>query len=358
MEQYPQKKVDKKGGLALALVLFVFVILVLTMLAFAAIAMFCYRTGLLTGTPATLRSNWWLLRALGPWGVLFVPSVLIGTLLAAFLGSFVLKPIRSLAAATNTVATGDYTVQVDLGKIPELENLAASFNTMVKQLAATEALRNDFVSNVSHEFKTPVVSILGFANLLKDGRATQEEQAEYLDIISSEADRLVSLSTNILNLSKYENTEIITDKTPFRMDEQIRKAILLTEPRWAEKEITLIVDLAEIEYNGNEDLTQQIWLNLLDNAIKYTPTCGAISVQLAPGAAGAVCTVKDNGPGINGVAQAHIFEKFYQADTSHTMPGNGLGLPIVKRIVQLCGGSITVESEDGKGAAFTVILPM
>jgi signal transduction histidine kinase len=191
------------------------------------------------------------------------------------------------------------------------------------------------------------------------GRAlgeTEEEKQEYLDIIISESLRLSDLSTKILTLSKYENIEIVTDKVPFRLDEQIRRTILLLEPKWSEKEITMNIEMDEYMYTGNDDLIQQIWLNLLDNAIKFTDHAGLINVSLAGTSEGVQFKIEDDGPGIVEQTIGHIFDKFFQGDVSHTVVGNGLGLALVKRIVELCGGTIEVQSELGTGSAFTVIL--
>lgn len=228
---------------------------------------------------------------------------------------------------------------------------------MTQELSTIETLRTDFVNNFSHEFKTPIVSIRGFAKLLEENTLSEEERREYLDIIITESERLAALSTNVLMLSKYENLEIIVDIEPFRLDEQIRKTIVLMEPKWSAKEITVNVELDKVIYRGNEDLTQQIGLNLLDNAIKFSYQGGLINITLINVNDEIRFIIQDDGPGMDNQTKAHIFDKFYQGDTSHSNVGFGLGLPLVKRILKLCGGDVIVQSEIGKGSIFTVVLP-
>jgi len=283
-------------------------------------------------------------------------STLIGTALTGFFSKKALKPIRKVIEATHKVAGGDFNVQVELKGIGELEELSQSFNKMTRELSSIETLRGDFINNFSHEFKTPIVSVRGFAKLLKDDNLSPETRQEYLDIIISESERLSSLSTNILNLSKYENIEIIADKVDFRLDEQIRRAIVITEPKWTSKGITVNVDMEEVVFNGNEDLTQQIWLNILDNTIKFSHPRGNIDIELSRKNDEICFVVHDDGIGMDEKTTAHIFDKFYQGDSSHTKAGNGLGLAITDRIVKLCGGRIEVTSELGKGSAFMVFL--
>ncbi len=289
-------------------------------------------------------------------GVLFI-CVLLGTALTAFFSKTALKPIRKVIEATHKVAKGDFSVKVDIEGVRELEELSNSFNKMTQELSSIETLRSDFINCFSHEFKTPIVSVRGFAKLLKKGNLSEAEKEEYLDIIITESERLAQLSTNVLNLVKYENIEIITEKEPFRLDEQIRRAILMTEPKWSAKNIEMNVEMYEIIFNGNEDLTQQIWLNLLDNAIKFSNGNGRIDVRLFIWNGKIRFSIKDNGSGMDEQTKEHIFDKFYQGDLSHSKTGNGLGLSITKRIVQLCGGTIDVDSEVNKGSEFIIVLP-
>jgi signal transduction histidine kinase len=244
---------------------------------------------------------------------------------------------------------------VELKGVGDLQELSQSFNKMAQELSTTETLRSDFVNTFSHQFKTPLLAMQGFAELLEIGDLTACEQKEYAGIIVAESKRLAALATKTLMLSKYEHVEIITDKTSFRLDEQIRRTITSIEPQWLAKELDVSADLDEITMPGNEDLIQQIWLNLLDNAIKFSPQGGNIQLQLQQ-RSGKICfTIQDSGIGMSEQARAHCFDKFYQEDESHKT-GNGLGLAIVKRIVDLHGGTVEVQSKPGQGSTFCVSL--
>lgn len=348
----------KKLSLAITLVLFVFGVMAVSYLVVATIALILDHTGIisLSGTPVSNRvkkeSN-----PLIPFFAILGLCILLGTALTAFFSKKALNPIRRVIAATHKVAKGDFDVQVNIKGIGELEELSRSFNKMTHELSTIETLRNDFVNNFSHEFKTPIVSIRGFAKLLKENDLSEEEKNEYLDIIIAESERLAELSTNVLNLSKYENIKIVTDKNLFRLDEQIRMVIVLMEPKWSAKGIDVNVELDEVTFMGNEDLMQQIWINLLDNAVKFSYQGGLINITLSDANDAIRFTIQDDGSGMDQQTKAHIFDKFYQGDTSHSKAGNGLGLALVKRIAELCSGSIDVRSEVGKGSTFTVSLP-
>ncbi|MGM1044538.1 MAG: HAMP domain-containing sensor histidine kinase [Bacillota bacterium] len=347
----------KRLSLAITLVMFVFGVMVSTFLLIGGSVVLLQHMGVisLTGHPAQDPRGG---NPLFPLFILFGLCILLGTALTAFLSKKALNPIRKVIDATHKVAGGDFSVKVDIKGIGELEELSQSFNKMTQELSSIETLRSDFVNNFSHEFKTPIVSLRGFAKLLKENNLTDEERREYLDIIITESERLAALSTNVLTLSKYENLEIVADKAPFRLDEQIRKSIVLMEPKWSAKEITVNVDLDKVIYSGNEDLTQQIWLNLLDNAIKFSDQGGLINITLVYENDEIRFVIQDNGSGMDDQTKAHIFDKFYQGDTSHSKTGYGLGLPLVKRIVELCGGDVGVQSQSGKGSIFTVVLPL
>ena len=281
------------------------------------------------------------------------------TTLAAGMGKGKLKPINDLVQAMREVSQGDFSVRVDAEDVSgDMGRLVSSFNDMASELGGLELFRKDFINNFSHEFKTPIVSIRGFAKQLERDDLTEAQRREYLDIIVSESDRLANMASNVLLLSKLENQTIVTDKASFALDEQLRRAILLLEKQWSEKEIELDVDLEDVEYYGNEEMLNHVWVNLLGNAVKFSPKGAPLSVRLRREGDTAVATVKDAGPGMDDATRRRIFEKFYQGDTAHATEGNGLGLSLVKRIVDLCGGSIAVDSAPGSGTAFTVRLPL
>ena len=349
--------IKKRWGLTVSLVLFVFAILLATMLLAGLLIAILHITGALPlweGARPEQANGGGAVRVVF---TMMVFSTLIGTAIAVFFSKKALNPIRKVVEATNKVAGGDYDVRVDIKGVYELEELSQSFNKMTHELSSVESLRRDFINNFSHEFKTPIVSIRGFAKLLKDGRLSDEEKQEYLGIIITESERLAELSTNILNLSKYEAIDIVTDKVPFRIDEQIRRAIAITEPKWSVKKINVNIDMDEIVFNGNENLTQQIWINLLENAIKFSGQGGNIGISLMDESESICFSIQDDGIGMDEDTKRHVFDKFYQGDTSHTKSGNGLGLTMVKRIVELYAGTVGVESELGKGSIFTVTLP-
>lgn len=284
-------------------------------------------------------------------------STLIATIISGIASKRILRPIRTLSKATEEVAKGNFSVKIGIPKDYEFALLAKNFNKMVHELSSIETLRNDFVSNVSHEIKTPIASIQGFAKLIQDKNLDDDERSEFTDIIISESSRLSKLTSNILKLSKLENQEVITGKAEFALDEQIRCAILIMEPEWSEKGIDLDIDLDKVSIIGNEDLLQQVWLNIIGNAIKFTEKGGTIGIKLMDLQDKIVIKVSDNGVGMNEETQRHIFDKFYQGDKSHLSEGNGLGLSLVKRIIELCDGEIKVRSKLYYGTTFTIGLP-
>lgn len=290
--------------------------------------------------------------------IAFISSTIIGTGVSLFIGRHFLKPVDAIIKSQKKVANGDFSAKVSPPKGDTIiTDLVNGFNTMTDELGSTEMFRNDFINNFSHEFKTPIVSIRGFAKQLSKGNLSEEQKNEYIDIIINESDRLASMSSNILLLTKFENQQMVTDKTEFFLDEQIRKIILLTEKQWTKKNIEFDLELNEIKYYTNEEMISHIWLNILNNAIKFTPENGTISVKCFRDDSDIIVKISDTGIGMDEATQKRIFDKFYQGDASHTGIGNGLGLPLAKRVVTLCGGKISVKSETGKGTTFIVRLP-
>lgn len=289
-------------------------------------------------------------------------SIVIGTLLSFIAGSMFLKPLVELVRATKRVSEGDYSVQIDIGwaekhTVRELSDLIKVFNEMTRELNRTAMFNNDFIASFSHEFKTPLVSIRGFARQLYNGNLTPEQQKEFSKIILEETEYLSELSSNTLLLTKLETSDIVSDKKEFQLDEQLRTCMLRLESHWTEKDIDISMELDEVKFCWNEQLLSHVWNNLFDNAVKFTPEGGTIFVSCRRNAGVITIRVRDSGVGIPTEALPHIFEKFYQADSSHATKGNGLGLPLAKKIVEQCGGRIGVQSEAGKGTEFTVILP-
>ncbi len=287
-------------------------------------------------------------------------SIVIGTGMAMVFAKRFLKPIDGLIQATKQIGQGDFSVRIeeDPDRTGEMHELVHSFNLMANELESIELYRTDFINNFSHEFKTPIVSIRGFAKQLKNRNLPEEQKKEYLDIIIKESEKLCNMSGNVLQMSKLENQTMVTDKTHFLLDEQIRNCILLLEQQWMEKDIEWDLHLPETGFYGNADLLSQVWKNLLENAIKFVEPGGKIGVHIRSFSESIAIQVFDNGCGMTKDTLDHMFEKFYQGDISHTKQGNGLGLSIVKRIVDLCDGNIIVESQVGIGTLFTLVFPV
>lgn len=285
-------------------------------------------------------------------------SLFIGTVFAAVFSSRPLKPLREIIRATDQIANGDYSARIDFKRPEELRRLARRFNHMAEELGSVELLRNDFVNNFSHEFKTPIVSIRGFAKILKREDLTQQERDEYLDVIIRESERLTTLATNVLNLSKIEQQSILTDKKKLNASEQIRLVIALLESKWHKKQISFAFACEEVFVTGDEDLLKQVWINLVDNAVKFSPENGIVEIRSKISGGQAFYTFTNQSEPLPAEAAARVFDKFYQGEASHTTTGNGLGLTIAKRIVDLHGGSICMESSEAAGTSVTVALPV
>ena len=268
------------------------------------------------------------------------------------------KPINDLIQAMSQVSQGNFSVRVHAEDAPgDMGALARSFNDMTKELSGIEMFRKDFINNFSHEFKTPIVSIRGFAKQLERDDLTDEQRREYTHIIVTESERLANMSSNILLLTKLENQQIVTDKTEYRLDEQLRSAVLLLEKQWSAKDLELSLIFDEVTYHGNEEMMSHVWVNLIGNAIKFSPEGGLLEMSCAKREGAIVAVIRDHGEGMDEATQKRVFEKFYQGDSAHATEGNGLGLSLVKRIVDLCGGTIAIQSAPGEGTAFTITLP-
>ncbi len=332
------------------LVLFVFIILLVSILVSDGIAYLLINAGILP----PLSEKWFPTILL----FLLLVSLFIGTVLAIIAGNHFLHPLHDLVAATKEVAEGNFNIKVPVSGSSEMNRLAISFNEMTTELAGIEKLHSDFIRNISHEFKTPIVSIRGFARRLKKKTLTEQQQEEYLDIIISETERLMNMSNNIMLLSNLENTENLLEKADYFLDEQIRTAILLLEPQLEKKCLNLKISLEPVKITANEEMINHVWINLLSNAVKFSPEGSNIGVTLRSNDNYAEVSISDKGVGMDAEVKKHIFDKFYQADDSRVTEGSGLGLSLVKRILQLCNGKITVESAPDNGSCFTVSLPI
>ena len=287
-------------------------------------------------------------------------SLVIGSLLTVLLGKFPLHPFNKLVNGMNSLADGDFDTRLEYGSpidtYPIFVEISNSFNKMAEQLQNTEMLRGDFVNNFSHEFKTPIVSIAGFAEILESAELSEEERAQYIGAIKEESRRLASMATKVLELTKVENQSILTDTSRYNVSEQIRSALVLLEGKWKSLNIELDFDFEEYYIVGNEEFLKQVWVNLLDNAIKFVDDGGTVSAKITPSENELRFDISNTGTTIPEDKQKYIFNKFYQADESHSTGGNGIGLAIVKRIVELHNGSVSVESDNGS-TTFTVCLP-
>ena len=285
-------------------------------------------------------------------------SLVIGAPLSFFVGKRILLPIGNLRQAMSKVSKGDFTVQLDeQQQMEDVEELYHDFNVMVKELSSIETLRNDFVSTVSHEFKTPIATIKGYVQLLQNEELSKEERQIYLERMLDGTHQLTHLTDNILKLSKLENQGIGLDFQYFRLDEQIREVILFLQPKWEQLNLSLDLDLPWTEYYGNEEFLYQVWLNLMDNAIKYSRKNSNIRVYLKNDNAGQTIMISDEGIGMTEDVADRIFDKFYQSDTSRKTKGNGLGLALAKQIIELHHGTIKVNSSPNKGSNFKIFLP-
>ncbi|MCR4735220.1 MAG: HAMP domain-containing histidine kinase [Treponema sp.] len=292
--------------------------------------------------------------------IVVISCIILSYALTFLVSKFIMVPINKLIDGMEQLASGKYNERLKfktlINKNPIFVDISDSFNKMATELENTETLNNDFINNFSHEFKTPIVSIQGFAKLMKKTEINREQQLEYLDIIDKESERLSKMAMNVMNLMKLENITILPTIKRYNISEQLRNCILLLEAKWAEKEIDIQVDFDEFYYSGNEELIKQVWINLYDNAIKFTPQKGTIKTSIEKQNGKIRISIQNSGSEIPEDALPHIFNKFYQADLSHNSEGSGIGLAVVKKIVSLHNGEVSAESKNNT-TTFTVILP-
>ena len=350
MSNEPTNYFRLKMSTLLWLVLFVFVVLVASIIVAGLIWHLFMNLGILSAYEAGQSVRAFLF--------LLIISVLIGTVLATIGGDYFLRPLSRLSTVTKEIARGNFDVRVDVKGSTELDRLASSFNEMAKELGSIETMRADFVSNISHEFKTPVTSIRGFAKRLMKDNLTDEQRTEYLEIIIYESERLTRLSSNVLLLSNLESDPPDAEREEFSLDEQLRKLVLLLEPQLQNRGLETEIRLESVQITANEEMLHHVWLNLLGNAIKFSNHGGMIRIKLESRDGRAIVSITDGGVGMDDGVKKRMFEKFYQADQSRAAEGNGLGLSLVKRIIDLKNGYIEVDSAPGKGTCVTVSLPV
>lgn len=346
---------ERKEHFALSLLVsaFVFIIIAIAICLAILIIYLLLKFGVITSIDGEVQfSNVVIL--------MLIISVVIGLLIIMPTSTILLNPFNRLITQLNRLGNGDFKARIKFGKPiashPTFKGIEKSFNRAAKELEHTELLRSDFTNNFSHEFKTPIVSIAGFAKLLKHGNLTEEQKAEYLSIIEEESLRLSYMATNVLNLTKIENQTILTDITKFNLSEQIRSCVLLLEDKWTQKNLDIDIDFEEHMIFANEELLKQIWINLLDNAIKFSNTNGKVTIKIAKKHSDIFVSVSNYGNDIPPECQSRIFNKFYQADESHSLEGNGIGLAICKKVCALHNGEINVKSQNGL-TTFTIKMP-
>lgn len=267
------------------------------------------------------------------------------------------KPIEKLADATNEISAGNFDISIDIKSNDEVGMLVEKFNSMARELKNIEYMQTDFINNVSHEFKTPIAAIDGFATILKNTKLSEEERLEYLNIITDEASRLSELSSNILTLSKLDNIDTFKNNKKFFLDEQIRKTVILLEKEWTNKNISFNLNLKSMSYYGKEEYLMQVWINIINNAIKFSKENSEIDIYCYKNPEYAFVKIKDYGSGMDEDTKKRVFHKFYQGDSSRKGEGYGLGLSICKRIIDLSKGEIHIDSELGKYTEITISLP-
>lgn len=291
-------------------------------------------------------------------------SMIIGGITLYIGSGHLLKPIEALNPVVNKIAEGNFTVRAERKKrkagnylyVHELDELAANVNKMAEELSGMDYMRKDFMSNVSHEIKTPVAAITGFAELLLDGSFENHEQREYLNLIYQEAQRLSVLAEDMLQMSHLDHKKIVIRNDKVRVDEQLRRAVILLSQKWSEREHDFDLNFCEAVVKSDKSLMMQVWINLIDNAMKYSPAHSTIHINEYIKENELIVTIRDEGSGIENEKISKIFDKFYQCEESHKKQGSGLGLSIVKRILELLGGEIYYESKKNIGT--TVLVKM
>lgn len=330
------RKLSQIGKLTFVFTVMTFIVLTTTMV-FAAIIMGCiYHFGILKG-----RFAWWV-----PLAAICIVSINFGVLFSLIVAHKPLKPLNILLNGLEELSNGNYKFRITCMPVAGYGRMIGErFNKLAEELDHTEMLRGDFVNNFSHEFKTPIVSIRGFAKLIQKGNLTPKEKEEYLAIIVEESSRLSDMATNVLTLTKLENQSIIQNEEEYNLSEQLRTCILLLEKNWSQKEIIIDAEFDEYMIIANEEMMKQVWINLLENAIKFCDMRGSITIKVEK-KENLCVSICNTGSIIGEEDKKRIFQKFYQADTSHAAAGNGIGLAIVKRVLDLHGFRIEVLNDE------------
>ena len=302
------------------------------------------------------RFHWLWASTVSVLGILAVMGLVVGITATLFSRQFN-RMVSGLTRGLKAVADGDFSQYLEPEEGGPLQPAYEDFNKMAEELQGVQTLREDFINSFSHEFKTPITAVSGFAELLQEPGLTEEERSQYLQIIAEEAHRLANLANSTLLMSRLESQHSIPEKEPFPLDEQIKRCTILLSSAWEKKRIAFSADLEPVSYVGNEELMRHVWLNLLNNAINFSPEGGEVSVTLQCSPEQIQVRISDTGIGMSPEMMTHIFDQYYQGEPNHTEKGLGLGLSIVHRIVELCGGQILVDSIPDQGSVFTVLLP-
>jgi len=328
------------------------------LIVFAVVLWCCSGSVLIFNAQMQRNANPWFMVLIGSSYVLFAGVVVYVAIKIVIRTSFT-NPMQEIRKAARKVAEGDFTVRVHSqrkdDKKDDVEILIDDFNKMIEELATIETLKGDFIGNISHEIKTPLAVIQSYASAMQKVSLPMDKRMEYTDTILEASKKLSTLVTTILKLNKLDNQEIIQKHT-YSLDEQLRCSILALEEKFEEKDIMLDVELDEVMITTDENLMEIVWNNLLTNAIKFTESKGIVTIKLKKEKGKIIVSISDTGCGMSTKTIEHVFDRFYQGDTSHSAIGNGLGLSLVKRVIDLVEGEVKVDSECSKGTGFTVIL--
>lgn len=342
------KKVKQKMPMVFYLTMFIFAVSCVTAVVLFSIYLLCLRVGLITEFTLV-----WMVF------ILLIGSIFISTSLTRGLGNrIIFRSIRQIINASKAVANGDFSQRLESPKEKEIAEICDSFNEMVDKLGNNEMLARDFISNVSHQFRTPLASIHGYAQLLESDDINKEEREEYISVIKEKAISLSVVINDILELSRLEHLSVDIEKELFQIDEQIRKCILSMEDKLSEKNLEVVLELQSVNYLGCRELLAEVWNNLLENAIKFSNPNGIINIKLECDFDLLKISVCDNGIGMSNETKSRMYERFYRGTEAQGFSGSGLGMAMVKNIISKHGGEIHVQSELGKGSNIVVSLPL